>query len=65
MVPAKAFISPSSSSARSDAPRSPRSFEFDLDRSRDCRRRHRVLSSARRVTALFHHDIEDRQTILH
>ncbi len=35
--------------------------DFDLDRSRDCRRRHRVLSSAWKVAELFHH--EDRQRL--
>ncbi len=37
--------------------------DFDLNRSRDCRRRHRVISSAQKVAALFHHDIEDRQRL--
>lgn len=40
-----------------------RFVEFDLDRSRDSRRRYRILSSARKVAALFHHDVEDRQSL--
>lgn len=51
-----------SSSRTSDRPSSKRRVaEFELDRSRDSRHRHRILSSARKIAALFHHDIEDRQ----
>ena len=40
-----------------------RFVEFELDRSRDSRRRHRVVSSARKLAALFHHDTKDRQSL--
>lgn len=40
-----------------------RFVEFELDRSRDSRRRHRVVSSARRLAALFHQDGNDRQSL--
>lgn len=65
MVPAKAFISPSRSSANTDRASSRQFVEFDHDRSRDCRRRHRVLSSALRVAALFHPGIDDRRIVRH
>lgn len=39
-----------------------RFVNLDLDRSRASRHRHRVLSSARKMAALFHHEIKDRQS---
>ena len=45
-----------------DRPHSQRFSGFDLYRSRDCRRRHRVVCSAQKVTALFHDDVEDRRS---
>jgi len=33
-----------------------RFVKLDLDRSRASRHRHRVLASARKMTALFHHE---------
>jgi hypothetical protein len=38
-----------------------RFVNLGLDRSRASRHRHRVLSSARKMAALFQHEIEDRQ----
>jgi hypothetical protein len=32
---------------------------YELNRSRDSRRRYRVLSSTRKLIALFNHDIKD------
>ena len=54
------------SRSRTDTDRSfsrQRFLEFELDRSRDSRRRYRVVSSARKLAALFHHDIKDRQSL--
>jgi hypothetical protein len=39
-----------------------RFVNLDLDRSRASRHRHRVLSSARKMAALFHHEIKARQS---
>ena len=39
-----------------------RFVNLDLDRSRASRHRHRILSSARKMAALFHHEIKDRQS---
>ena len=39
-----------------------RFVNLDLDRSRASRHRHRVLSSARKMAALFYHEIKDRQS---
>ena len=36
-----------------------RFVEFELNRSHDSRRRYRVLSSTRKLIALFHYDIKD------
>ena len=50
--------------ADADRPSSKKRFvNFDLDRSRASRHRHRVLSSTRKIAALFHHDIKDRQNL--
>jgi hypothetical protein len=50
------------SSLRTDTLSSKQRFVgFELDRSRDSRHRHRVLSSARKIAALFHHDIRDKR----
>ena len=54
------------SRSRTDTDRSfsrQRFLEFELDRSRDSRRRYRVVLSARKLAALFHHDIKDRQSL--
>jgi hypothetical protein len=54
------------SSSRNDPDRlssKQRFVNFEIDRSRDSRHRHRVLSSARKIAALFHHDIKDRQSL--
>jgi len=57
----RTFGSQNSSRTDTDRPFSKQRFiEFELERSRDSRRRLRVLSSARRLTALFHHDMKDR-----
>jgi hypothetical protein len=54
----------SSSHTDTDRPSSKKRFvNFDLDRSRASRHRHRVLSSARKMAALFHHDFKDRQNL--
>ena len=58
-----AFSSQPSSYADTDRLTSQRIVDFDLDRSRASRRRYLVLSSARKVAALFHHDIEDRPSL--
>jgi hypothetical protein len=48
----------SSSHTELDRPPFNRLFvDFDLDRSRASRHRHRVLSSAKKTTAWFHHEI--------
>ncbi|MDE2467576.1 MAG: hypothetical protein KGL35_02225 [Bradyrhizobium sp.] len=54
------------SRSRTDPDRSSlkqRLAEFELDRSRASRRRHRVLSSARKLAALFHDNMSDRQNL--
>jgi hypothetical protein len=58
-----AFSSQPNSYTDTDCLTSQRFVDFDLDRSRASRRRQRVLSSAREVVALFHHDIEDRASL--
>jgi hypothetical protein len=58
-----ALTSQAGSRSETDRRRAEPSVDFELHRSRSSLRRHRVLSSAAKVAALFHNDSEDGQSL--
>ena len=57
------FISQTGSHPEKDRPRAEPSVDFELHRSRSSLRRHRVLSSAAKIAALFHNDSENGRSL--